>query len=478
MNSETAQAEGLLGRRPFAGLLPQVTRWIDGDRRVLLVLVAMALIHGVLYALIVPPFTGPDEGLHFRYVKALWSGNTEEIRSFEHWQPPTYARLVSVGCGLTTGKPEQTQVAVTRLVSLLLRLPEVILAYLIARMLSPANRFVCLSTAAIVALLPGRAWIGAMINNDNLASVVAAALLYFLTDGVLRGFSRRSWIGLGVLVPLALMSKLTTWPVVAVVVLISMLAALGSSWKRPVVRYLVVSTALVVFGVLLLLLLAFDTGNLGSVRGLLADPGARTGISTVGGGFARVIWRQVDRIGPEGFGRSWDDLTNLPTLRPEPFIFQFESFWFPMWRDDLGPPDSAQLATLALCIMAAVGLIAGLLLAPFRSGYRATHWNKVVCIMVLSMVVVLVWGFALLRHWVSVAGTGSFLPDRLDSTALTARYVFPALVPVAYTIASGLSALLHPRFRPAGLAALVTFLLGLDGVGYYLLVSSAYWWPS
>lgn len=424
------------------GLLRRAAIWLTPDRQFMLVLLGLTLSLGVLYAIVTRPFFGPDEDAHLLYVQSLWaSGGTRiEGRAVSHL--PTYYGLISPVYPLVASQPQEVQLAALRLTSLLFFLGEVILAHLLARMLSPKNRFVYLGTPTVVALLPGRAWMAATVNDDNLAAFASAALLYFTMRCLLRGFDRGSLAGLLLGSALTALSKTTAWPVLGVCGLVVLGAAIvrhsrqGARRRWPAV------------GIGLLLGAAFLTAVFP-----LADGMARGRLSS--------------------FGRSLPKLLDMPTPHPEPFVVQYKSFWMPLWSDDYAAPDFAYLLAAALMAVA----LSGLLLQAGRSLWRQESRGGWIGTAVTALVALAVWVTVILQYLLLVAGTDSFLLPRISNTTTHARYLSPAVVPFAYLIASGLNQFLPTRLRVLGLWILAGVFLLLTGVALFSLVSRFYWWP-
>jgi len=110
---------------------------------------------------------------------------------------------------------------------------------------------------------------------------------------------------------------------------------------------------------------------------------------------------------------------------------------------------------------------------------RPFPFRQVACVCTLVLVAAAVWTVSFLMHVTLVSGTGSFSVPR-DSwppiwPPTHARYLFPALLPAAYLMASGLGQLVPKRIASFGLAAVVAFLLLLNGYAFYSLASQFYW---
>lgn len=205
-------------------------------RLVLPLVLAVALINGLFYVLLVPAWQGPDEHAHFAYValldrygldntlmqsgleagggtdKALVAainasmdrhdftrlqagnpspGSPSNMGTSYFWetrQPEAYYWLAAVGLraaraiGINADPYTNTDAAllVIRGVSLLLSLGVVALAWLAARLLSPRSLRMQLLLPVSIALFPMHAFVAATANNDILAELAVSALFVSL----------------------------------------------------------------------------------------------------------------------------------------------------------------------------------------------------------------------------------------------------------------------------------------------------------
>jgi hypothetical protein len=249
--------------------LPRI--WADPERRrrwlvkwSLPFVLGVALVYGLLFMLLVPPWQGPDEYSHFAYAALLDKHNLDSnevelnlyganqdnaliesinasadrhdfTRLFlgsavpgaptdvtanvfqQTRQPTTYYVLCALAIRMARalGAPAdpyanpESALMVMRAVSLLLALVVVALAWLAAALLPRSNDWLLLLLPLTVALLPMHMFIATVANNDILAEVAVSALFVSLVallrwPGGLRG------VGLAALaVVLALASMLT-----------------------------------------------------------------------------------------------------------------------------------------------------------------------------------------------------------------------------------------------------------------------------
>jgi len=210
---------------------------------------------GALYASNTPAWQTPDEPAHYNYVRQLANGRLPIIQpgdydqefivrvvfagppfppevslepmSYEDWQPPLYYLIQTPAFWLSGGS-----LTVMRLVSLLLGAGVVALAYGLAWRLLRA-RWLALTTAVFVAFLPQHLAIMASANNDALAELLIAAILFVLVgwvevetgdwrletpqSPVSSLQSPKKLVVLGLLLGLGYLTKGTVYPLTAVV---------------------------------------------------------------------------------------------------------------------------------------------------------------------------------------------------------------------------------------------------------------------
>jgi hypothetical protein len=265
-----------LGTLLLAILLTGATRgWFGGRpaRQALLgvLLAGCALAHGLVYMTVVPPWQGPDEFAHYAYAATLAAGAlptdtspaareararieanilaamdargftrfvdwypapggpaaafvTQPGGSTMYWetrQPPLYyqlaAGLLRAYSADPAGVPADIGLYLVRLTSVLWSTLVVVLAWGCARLLAPGPRFRMLWVALplTILLLPQRAFIDSMTNNDVLAELAGALLAFVLFAAVglrrLRLWSATGLLGLGLpAFLLGLAAKLST----------------------------------------------------------------------------------------------------------------------------------------------------------------------------------------------------------------------------------------------------------------------------
>jgi len=248
------------------------------DHNLSLVLV-LYLCVALVYGLVTPIYEGPDEIGHVLYVKHIAEGRGIPVQSPEYAraygfgqegsQAPLYyalnAALVRVfglslddleglpainpfsTCGRPRGRdnvafyrhdPRQEvfpyrgaarAVHVMRLFSALLGVVTVAAVYVATRLAFPGLQEAPLLAAALVAFNPQFAFMGGVVNNDNLVNCLMAVAVAFTLYCLRRGFTWRRALVLGILCGLAPLAKLGGLMALA----FAGIALLVGLWRRP-----------------------------------------------------------------------------------------------------------------------------------------------------------------------------------------------------------------------------------------------------
>lgn len=223
---------------------------VDRKPVLILILVGYALL-GSLYAVLTPAWQVPDEPAHYNYIRHLAEEKRlprleagdysqaliEQLLSdrfppsaplddlkYESHQPPLYYLLAVPVYQWSNGS-----LTILRLFSLVLASGIILLAHAVTRRIYPHQPLMAFGASAFVAFLPQHNAMMAGVNNDGLAGLFSAALLFLsvrILQGTFNGF--RHVLVAGVVLGLGLLTKATVYPMAALV-----LAALcGRWWSR------------------------------------------------------------------------------------------------------------------------------------------------------------------------------------------------------------------------------------------------------
>lgn len=417
----------------------------------LLLLLAYCLVAG-LYALYTPAWQAPDEPAHYNYVRQLAAGRLPVIEpadydetyraeivssgfadgyaieplTYEDWQPPLYYFLQTPIFLLTGGS-----LLALRLFSVAIGAGVLLLAYAAAAQLWPGRRWLALTAAAFVAFLPQHVAMLASVNNDSLAELLIAAILFLLLsarparrDGnTAVKTTSRLWPAAGLLLGLGFLTKATVY-LMAPVAALALLFHYRRAWRS------LMTAGLRLFAPALLLGAPWWLRNQ-LVYGGLDLLGTAAHDAAVTGQLRTASW--LAQIGPVEAVRNFAQTT-------------FRSFWGQFgWMGVV--MDARIYQALLLFSLLALG---GLLWAAVRlSQGRRTRRR------------ILTYPAALLGSTLALTLL-LYLGYNITFVQHQGRYLFPALIPIAVGVTVGLAAWARPLLaRRPGLAPVLPTGLGV-----------------
>ena len=200
----------------------------------LIATVAYRLVTGVLFDLRTPPWQAPDEPRHFEYVRLLWEKGrpisvadtdpaiqheilqsmmdsdffrwywlprpAETPASFKQiWRdaytllhrPSLYYYLSLPFLGVVIDHNTVDQLHMVRLLSVLLGVCTVVVAFYASRALFPGDDFMAVGVTSFVALVPMYAYLSGVYNSDNLVTLTSSVLFLGIALGFQRGLDWR-----------------------------------------------------------------------------------------------------------------------------------------------------------------------------------------------------------------------------------------------------------------------------------------------
>lgn len=195
---------------------------------IVLAIIGVTLVKQLVLVVAYPPFEGHDEVAHYGYIATLdreqrlptladnlppetgpWSRFTLDwpaVYTANH--PPLYYLLALPLYRLAPVDVESRLFAL-RLFSVPLFLLVIWLTYLLTLTLYPGERFLAVTAPALVAFQPQLSFEGAIVNNDVLAMLIGAAIVYLLAIALQRGLTAERSILLGTILGLGLLTKAT-----------------------------------------------------------------------------------------------------------------------------------------------------------------------------------------------------------------------------------------------------------------------------
>jgi 4-amino-4-deoxy-L-arabinose transferase-like glycosyltransferase len=326
-------------------------------------------------------------------------------------------------------------------------------AYAIVREVFPDNRLLALTSTAVIATVPMHIAMSSAINNDTLAELILALVIWLCLKELKQGLSPRQIVALGMLVALALLTKTTIYAPVVISALVAItVRARARGWRVAAGR---LGT---VFGLGLLLSCGWFVRNM-LTYGALDLFGWQRHDSIVVGQPTTAGW-----IAEHGLFQTIQDF----------FVVSFHSFWAQFgW---MGVLIDSRLYTLLALVSAAVtlGLVLWLVRFARNPALLSAFQRRALLLLLLVFIVV----------------AAAHVSYNLKFVQHQGRYLYPALVPIGLAFALGLlewptllgQALsrLLPRERWAdtlasvlrGIAFSVFYVafLALDAVSLYLFV--------
>ncbi len=171
----------------------------------------------IAYTRVTPIGASPDELSHLTYL----NGIADHLRlppagEPERQQPPLYYLL-----GAIVAKVSGDDARLIRLVSVALGMLTILVVYAVGRRLFPSRPLLAVGAAALVGLLPEAQYLAGAVNDDTLAWL-AGAVLVFAGVVVMQSerLTPRLALGVGFTVALAVLAKETVWTLAALLLVL------------------------------------------------------------------------------------------------------------------------------------------------------------------------------------------------------------------------------------------------------------------
>lgn len=391
---------------------------------ILIILIYLGL--GTLYVINTPTWQAPDEPAHYNYVRQLADGQLPVIEpgdydqeyltevvfisgfapqysidpiEYEDWQPPLYYLLQTPVFLLSGGS-----ITALRLFSLILGAAVIILAYATVLRLAPDDPWLAMTTAVFLAFLPQHLAILGSINNDALAELIIAAILFMLVViGQSAEMRKRDILILGILLGAGYVTKGTVYPISAVVGLLLIWRFWGQ-WRHVLQAGLLVAIPAFLVGTLW-------WGRNILVYGGLDILGKAAHDSVVVGQPRTAEW--INQFGVLGTVQRFINTT-------------FNSFWGQFGWMTVPMTNPAWLYPL-LWLFTGLAL-AGLIIIALQKR-RSLHLYILPLLIMVSLLVLT---------------SGVHLVYNLTFVQHQGRYLFPALIPIGLGVAVGLGLWFKP----------------------------------
>jgi 4-amino-4-deoxy-L-arabinose transferase-like glycosyltransferase len=242
------------GRADQVPVLPSVSWW-RRNAAILGVLAAVGLTL-IAWSVIVPAWESADEPTHWAYANYIHDRGAlppDQVLPLAAYEPPLYYVLISPIAGdggriqQVTGQSgprccaaaandllDNAALHVARLVTVVISLFTVLFVYLAAKE-ATGRRSTGLVAAVLIGLWPEFAFRGMTVSPDALVGMAGAVAAYLIVRGVRRGFSNRLCTMIGIVIGVAILSKLTG-PALLAGAGLGILSQRGASIRRRVGR--------------------------------------------------------------------------------------------------------------------------------------------------------------------------------------------------------------------------------------------------
>lgn len=397
----------------------------------LILIVGMYLVLAVRYATETPDWQVPDEPAHYNYIRQLEDGAIPVIRmgdwdteyqntltstgfnpihlneldriQYEDHQPPLYYILATPIFAASDGN-----LTTLRLFSVFIGLGVILASFAVLYRLFPEMPLLALGVAAFIAFLPQHLSFLSGVNNDPLAGLMVGLILLRVVTYLQKPtVQKQDAILLGVLVGLACLTKVTVYFLAGVVGVAILLRGWREKWSRPV--------AIQQIG--LFLLPALVMGGVWWGRNL-----------SVYGGTDFLGLQRHDEVAA-GQLQTADyierDLNGNRTQYYKNYAYTtFHSFWGQFGWMAIPMPTRIYrilLGGVLFCLMG-FGLFA-------LQNYR--HWQRPQKEMLFLLMLTL-----------GLVGAAYLLYNR-QFVQFQGRYLYPALIPMGFLLAGGLSGWAH-----------------------------------
>jgi 4-amino-4-deoxy-L-arabinose transferase-like glycosyltransferase len=294
----------------------------------------------------------------------------------------------------------------------------IILTYAIARLVVPRHRTIALGAAIFAAFLPRFIINSSVINEDNLAIPLAATVLWFLIK-IINGDTRtRLFVGLGVALALAVLTKYYNLVLLPEVVAFLAFAAWRGGWSKKEITYR--------WGLTLLALVIVAGPWFGFILwqfGHIAGQGWPLGVATalgepqIIGGLQKLQGGVIHQVIAPTFGfGEWF------------FGLLFRSFWAEFGWMTIFAPTALYWLLGGLTVCAIIGVLYAFV--SNRTTLRDT--TRLLCWLLLATHTALFFGVVSLRY---------SLGQTIDTGQ--GRHLFPTLPAIAIFFVVGLSAFIQ-----------------------------------
>jgi hypothetical protein len=461
--------------------------------KILFLLLGLALVRGLLYSVVVPPWQAPDEPQHFEYVKLLyekrrlvgWGDITPSVEqeiiasmdqhrfwqfgvftesltpsvqarptAFGHiWQgtqhelhqPPLAYILYLFPLVLTAAKDTALQLYALRMVSVLLSMLIVLITFWTTQELFPENPLLLFAVPAFIVFLPAHTFTTSAVNNDHLAEVLVSVLVLLWVLSFKRGLCLWRVVGIIMAVISGVLAKrtaLVALPLCGAGICLYLWGRdLRSTFSRRkgfmIMIVFIVMVAIIGFGLRSWAQTTAEANKIGSgldwlIHFYLFLPSEQWPFSL-----------EQDYLGPEAWAAYRYYTRTL-----------FETFWarFGWYNIRIGPVLYELLALVSLLALAGLCL---LVVRATKGQTRLNRWQKK-ALFFFALAVLFAVSISVgvrIRYW-----------DMRSFGAPHGRYLYSVMLPIATLFILGLQELVPVPYRQLWLSGWLCGLILLDFV--------------
>lgn len=423
----------------------------DLRRIILSAIIVIYLALAALYAIYTPKWQTPDEPAHFNYIRhiaetgalpVLQSGDydhayLEQIKAakfpasmsidairYEAYQPPLYYLSATPVYLIARGAGIDATVIALRLFSVALGVIVLLVAFEIVREIFPGDHLLALATVGLMATVPQHIAVSASISNDLAAELVLILILWLAVKRVQSPISNLQFTILGgILFGAALLTKTTAYVPGAVLLITAEIAHVGR-------RSSVVGQLLKLFA--LALLLAAPMFIRGALTYGITDPLgiARHDAIVVG---QMTTAQAIDESGLKSVVLKFGAVT-------------FKSFWAQFGWMGVLVNDRIYVALAIFCAIALLGFLYYV--------FRILRSRELLTTMQY-------WSIGLLAVLFVVA-VADYIAYNFKFFQPQGRYLFPALVSIAFFLVIGLRELVAREYQRIVFVLLYAGFFALD----------------
>ncbi len=434
-------------------------------------LIPLALLHGLLYLVIVPPWQHYDEPSHFEYAwqianddssftspdldnefrrevldsmyrfrfykpgqrPDIISRSSPRLGENQRVHPPLYYMLAALPLRFMSGLAVEQQLYVIRTLSLCFYVLTIVVAWRVATVVVPDDPLMQLTIPLLLLLTPTFVDMMTAVNNDVLVNFCAAAMLLGCVLLIRDGPRLTPWVLMTLTLGVGLEAKRT-----AVILIVPYLISLVWTWHRTPLRLWVIIGTLV-FGTVTLSIASLELTHTTDGVQILA---LRPWLAEIDNSYLRL---ELDK-----WVRSASNTAQTGEIYLRLLNVGFTSFWTRFGWGHVMIGLWADWVMAGICIVCGVGLI----IQIWRLRGQLQIWQRRCIWLFLIMIILGVLSMITRLHPLPPPGVSPYIP--------TGRYIFTIILPVIWMIVLGWQGLLPTRWKPHGMFSLLGVWVAFD----------------